>query len=269
MDPLPSESVQAPDATRFDRLAATYDQIVPFFGAVGEQLVEWVGVRPGQRILDLGAGRGAITLAVCRRLGPATDVVAGDVSTEMLAHLRAVRLSHVHVRFLDATAIDEPDDAFDTIFSAFVLHFLAARARALGEVARVLRAGGTFAMSVPGPERSEGWRCLYLQIVDEYRRRAQLPPRETVPVERWADLASAAGLRVAERVTVQIALPLESLDQHWRWLTAHSHRGLYDALDEPGRREFQERVLQSFGDEHPSGGMSLITDVDFYKMQAR
>jgi trans-aconitate methyltransferase len=258
----------APDSERFDRLAPTYDQIVPFFGTVGEWLVAWVGVRPGQRILDLGAGRGAVTRAICRRLGPAADVVAGDVSTEMLAHLRAARLCHVIVKYLDATAIDEPDDAFDTVFSAFVLHFLAARAEALGEVARVLRPGGTFAMSVPGPKRADGWWEAYAGIVDEYRRRAQLPPRDTVPVERWADLASTAGLRVVERTTVKIELPLESPEQHWQWLLAHSHRGLYDALDEPGREELHERVLQSLGDEHPSHGTSLITDADFYKMVA-
>lgn len=258
----------APDAERFDRLAPTYDQTVPFFAAAGRRLVEWAGVSPHQRILDLGAGRGAVTFAICRSLGTAADVVAGDVSTEMLAHLRAARLSHVAVKYLDATAIDEPDDAFDAVFSAFVLHFLAARAKALGEVARVLRPGGTFAMSIPGSERVDGWWGEYAQIVDEYRRRAQLPLRETVPVEGWADLASAAGLQVIERTTVEIALPLESPEQHWQWLLAHSHRGVYDALDEPGRKELHERVLHSLSDEHPSGGMSLITDADFYKMVA-
>lgn len=263
-----TERVQAPDAMRFDRLAATYDEIVPFFGVVGEQLVEWAGVRPGQRILDLGTGRGAVTFAICRKLGPAADVVAGDVSTEMLAHLRAARLSHVAIKYLDATAIDEPDDAFDAVFSAFVLHFLAARAEALREVARVLRPGGMFAMSVPGSEHPDPWWRTYALIVDEYRRRTQLPPRETVPMEGWADLASAAGLRVIERTTMEFSLPLESPEQHWQWLLQHSHRGLYDALDEPERRELHERVLQSLGDEHPSRGMSLITDADFYKMVA-
>ncbi len=256
----------APDAERFDRLALTYDQTVPFFAAAGGRLVEWAGVSPGQRVLDLGAGRGAVTLAICRRLGSAAEVVAGDVSTEMLAQLRAARLSHVDVKYLDATAIDEPDDAFDVVFSAFVLHFLTARAEALGEVARVLRTGGTFAMSVPALERLEGWWARYMDIVAEYRRRTEIPAREPVRAERWADLASAAGLRVTERATVEISLPLESPEQHWQWLLAHAHRGLYDALDEPGRRGLHERVLQSLVDEHPCGGTSLIVDTDFYKM---
>ncbi len=256
----------APDAERFDRLAVTYDQTVPFFAAAGSRLVEWAGVRPGQRVLDLGTGRGAVTLAICRRLGADADVVAGDVSTEMLAQLRAARLSHVDVKYLDATAIDEPDDAFDVVFSAFVLHFLAARAEVLGEVARVLRTGGIFAMSVPALERPDGWWATYMDIVGEFRRRTEIPAREPVPAERWEDLASAAGLRVTERETVEISLPLESPEQHWQWLLTHAHRGLYDALDEPGRRCFHDRVLQSLVDEHPSGGMSLIVDADFYKM---
>lgn len=258
----------APDAERFDRLAPSYDQTVPFFAAAGGRLVEWAGVSPGQRVLDLGAGRGAVTLAICRSLGNAADVVAGDVSTEMLAHLRAAQLSHVTVKYLDATAIDEPDDAFDAVFSAFVLHFLAARAKALREVARVLRLGGTFAMSIPRTDRVDGWWAQYAQMVDEFRARTQLPPRDAVPVEGWVDLASAAGLRVVDRTTVEIELPVESPEQHWQWLLAHSLRGLYDALDEPGRRELRERVLHGLSDKHPSRGMTLISDAEFYKMVA-
>ena len=51
----------APDAKRFDVLAPSYDQVVPFFGLLGERLVQWTGPTPGQRVLDLGAGRGAVT----------------------------------------------------------------------------------------------------------------------------------------------------------------------------------------------------------------
>jgi hypothetical protein len=111
-----------------------------------------------------------------------------------------------------------------------------------------------------GPERVGGWWGAYAQIVDEYRRRIHLPLRETVPVEGWADLASDAGLRLIERTTVEIELPLESPEQHWQWLLAHSLRGLYDAVDEPGRGELHERALRPVSDDHPPGGASLVTD---------
>ncbi|MGH9091828.1 MAG: class I SAM-dependent methyltransferase, partial [Acidimicrobiales bacterium] len=165
----------APDAKRFDLLAPIYDQVVPFFGLLGERLVEWTCPTPGQRVLDLGAGRGAVTSALSSRMGPAADIVAGDVSMEMLSQFGALDLRGVTLKYLDATAIDEPDSSFDVVFSAFVLHFLAERARALGEIVRILRPTGTFAMSVPGPDDKEGWWAAYGQIVDEFRECAQFP----------------------------------------------------------------------------------------------
>ena len=159
----------APDAERFDRLAPTYDQAVPFFAETGRSLVEWVGIAPGLRVLDLGSGRGAVSIALAEAVGMDVEIVAGDVSEQMLSRLHALRLPRVDVKYIDATAIDEPDGSFDLVFCAFLLHFLAGRAQALAEVARVLRASGALAMSVPGPGMREGWWAQYNSIVDEFR----------------------------------------------------------------------------------------------------
>jgi SAM-dependent methyltransferase len=256
----------APDAERFDALASIYDQVVPFFGLLGERLVQWTGPTPGQRVLDLGAGRGAVTSALSRWMGPAADIVAGDVSTEMLSLLRALELPGVAVKYVDATAIDEPDGSFDLVCSAFVLHFLADRARALTEVARVLRPTGTFVMSVPGPGHTEGWWVPYGQILDEFRERAQFPKSPPLPRDLWDEMAVTAGLRLVDRATVDVCITLDGPEQHWDWLLAHSHRGFYNALDEQAQDEFRERVLQSLRTEHPTGGTQLLTNADFYRM---
>jgi len=259
-------SMAAPDAERFDALAPIYDQVVPFFGLLGERLVQWAGPAPGQRVLDLGAGRGAVTSALSRWMGPAADIVAGDVSTEMRSQLRALALPGVTVKYLDATGIDEPDGSFDAVFSAFVLHFLADRARALTEVARVLRPTGTFVMSVPGPGDNEGWWVAYGQILDDFRGRAQFPKATPLPRELWDEMAVAAGLRMVDRATVDVCIPLDGPEQHWDWLLAHAHRGLFNALDGQDQEKFRERVLQSLRTEHPTGGTQLLTNADFYRM---
>ena len=256
----------APDAERFDRLAPIYDQAVPFFAETARRLVEWAGVTPGQRVLDLGSGRGAVSIALVEASGIEVEIVAGDVSEQMLSRLRALRLPRVDVKYIDATAIDEPDNSFDLVFCAFVLHFLAGRAQALSEVARVLRAGGVLAMSVPGPGMQEGWWAKYNSVVDQFRSMANLGDRAVVPGGSWDELAAAAGLRVVQRETVPISLPLTGPGQHWEWLLAHSHRSLYDALDEAGRENFSETVLRSLHEEHPSAGYDLLAEADFYRM---
>jgi len=53
----------------FDELASEYDQHVPFFGAFGCGLVTWGGLQPGQRVLDIAAGRGALAGPQASRRG--------------------------------------------------------------------------------------------------------------------------------------------------------------------------------------------------------
>ncbi len=257
----------APDAERFDRLASTYDQAVPFFAQAARRLVEWVGVTPGQRVLDLGSGRGAVSIALAEASGMEVEIVAGDVSAQMLSRLRTLRLPRVEVKYIDATSIDEPDGSFDLVFCAFLLHFLTGRAQALAEVARVLRPGGVLAMSVPGPPacKKGGGRSTTRSLTTF----ALWPTSGTVlssQAARGTNWLLRLALRVVQRETVPISLPLTGPGQHWEWLLAHSHRGLYDALDEAGRENFRETVLRSLQEEHPSAGYDLLAEADFYRM---
>lgn len=47
-------------AALFDLVADEYDQHVPFFTAYARRFVPWLDVRPGDRFLDIGVGRGAV-----------------------------------------------------------------------------------------------------------------------------------------------------------------------------------------------------------------
>jgi len=112
----------------------------------------------------------------------------------------------------------------------------------------------------------EGWWAKYNSVVDHFRSIANLGDRAVVPGGSWDELAAAAGLRVVQRETVPISLPLSGPGQHWEWLLAHSHRGLYDALDEAAREDFHKTVLRSLQEEHPSAGCDLLAEADFYRM---
>lgn len=88
-------------ADLFDRLAEGYDQEVPFFAAMGERLVSWARPAAGARVLDMGAGRGAITRALVDA-GAAAEIVACDISPAMVRRLAALHLPSVRTRVLDA-----------------------------------------------------------------------------------------------------------------------------------------------------------------------
>jgi ubiquinone/menaquinone biosynthesis C-methylase UbiE len=68
----------------FDELATEYDRYLPFFGTFGRCLVTWCGLQPGQRVLDIAAGRGAVAGPAAMAVGPRGEVLAIDNAPRML-----------------------------------------------------------------------------------------------------------------------------------------------------------------------------------------
>src|SRR5580704_3331851 len=76
------------DGTVFDRAASSYGRVGPdFFSDLGTLLVEHANVPAGSRMIDIGAGTGAVSLAASHRLGSSGSVLAVDFAPEMLAQL--------------------------------------------------------------------------------------------------------------------------------------------------------------------------------------
>jgi SAM-dependent methyltransferase len=116
-----------------------------------------LGVRPGDRLLDMGAGGGRHAFEAYRR---GADVIAFDQDAEELAKVRewfgAMRDAgevpegaEADVKEGDALALPFGDGEFDRIIAAEVLEHIPADIQAIGELVRVLRPGGTMAVSVP------------------------------------------------------------------------------------------------------------------------
>ena len=117
-----------------------------------------LGVRPGDRLLDLGCGGGRHAYEAMRRGAHVTALDADDaelkevavlmaaVAGEMAADARSgsgapVNGDALHLPFADAT--------FDRVIAAEVLEHIPADTGAMAELARVLRPGGTMAVTVP------------------------------------------------------------------------------------------------------------------------
>jgi hypothetical protein len=116
-----------------------------------------LGLQPGERMLDLGCGFGRHAFEALRR---GADVVAFDYSHDELVSVNATMGAMHEAREIpegvdgsgvrgDAHRLPFPDDCFDRIIASEVLEHLPDDARALGELARVLRPGGTIAVTIP------------------------------------------------------------------------------------------------------------------------
>lgn len=64
------------NATLFDSVASVYDEAVPFFVTFGRRLVDWARPCAGTAVLDVGAGKGAVTVAVLDALGQNVSLLA-------------------------------------------------------------------------------------------------------------------------------------------------------------------------------------------------
>ncbi len=116
-----------------------------------------LGLRPGDRVLDMGCGAGRHAFEMYRRGG---DVIAFDQDADELSQVRDLFVAmreagevplgaEADVKEGDALALPFADDEFDRVVAAEVLEHIPADLQAIGELARVLRPGGTLAVSVP------------------------------------------------------------------------------------------------------------------------
>ncbi len=122
-----------------DRYAAN----ARFVADLGAPLLELLAPEPGERVLDLGCGDGALTAKLVER---GCRVVAVDASE---AQVRAARQLGLDARTMDGQALGF-DSEFDAVFSNAALHWMKDIRATLAGVARALRPGGRFVAEMGG-----------------------------------------------------------------------------------------------------------------------
>jgi SAM-dependent methyltransferase len=115
------------------------------FAEWAPHLVEAAGVAPGQAVLDVACGTGVVARAAADRMGGRGRVVGTDLNEGMLAVAGRLR-PDIEWRQADAADLPFEDGSFDAVLCQSALMFFPDRVRALGEMARVARAGGTVAV---------------------------------------------------------------------------------------------------------------------------
>jgi enediyne biosynthesis protein CalE5 len=122
---------------------------------VSKRLVEMAGIKPGDRVLDVAAGAGEPALTAARVAGPDGQVIATDISPEMLGHgsERAAAAGIDNIEFLetDASSLDFPPDSFDAALSRWGIIFEPQAEAAAARIRGFLKPGARMAISSWGP----------------------------------------------------------------------------------------------------------------------
>ncbi len=196
--------------------ADSYDR---FMGRFSTQLAapfaDFAGVAPGQRVLDVGCGPGALTSELVGRLGP-DSVAAVDPSESFVA---AARERHPGVRVERASAEQLPfaDGEFDAALAQLVVHFMDDPVAGLREAGRVTRGGGVVAACVWDHGGHRGPLSLFWEAA------GTVDPQVTggeshLPGASEGELGeffATAGLQSVEESVLSVARRYETFDEWW------------------------------------------------------
>jgi ubiquinone/menaquinone biosynthesis C-methylase UbiE len=204
----------------FDETAATYAAVRPGYP---EASVSWL-IPPGaQRVLDLATGTGKLTRQLVDR---GLDVVAVEPSEQMAAELSAY-VPEAQLRIGTAEDIPLPDADVDAVVAGSAFHWFDQH-RAMPEMARVLRSGGSLALIWNQPDD----RCDWVRQLGEITAAAQRR------IDRAKSPADADSFHAAETTEFPHSHRL-SRDSLATLIQTFSY---YLVLDLPGRADLLRRV---------------------------
>jgi ubiquinone/menaquinone biosynthesis C-methylase UbiE len=236
--PTPDE-VKARIAALFDRSSETYDQVgVEYFSAFGRRLVSLAELRPGEHVLDLGSGRGAVTFAAAEAVGPEGSVLGIDLAPGMVSRAAADAagrgLANVSFRVGDAEAPDVPEGSFDAVLAGLVVFFLPDPLAALRRYRALLRPGGRLGLTTfpPQPEDS-GWALVGKAIQRYLPDMARTARPDAGPLASPDALAAAlrdAGFSSSRTSTEPFDTAFRDADHWWQWAWSHGQRAALERV---------------------------------------
>jgi SAM-dependent methyltransferase len=140
-------------------------------------MLDLAQVQVGARVLDVAAGAGGQTFAAARRVGPKGEVLATDISENLVRYLEqdaaAAGLTQVRAAVMDGEDLRVPLGRFDAVICRLGLIYLPDRATALDGMRAALRPGGRLAAIVYSTPEANAFFSVPVSII---RRAAQLPP---------------------------------------------------------------------------------------------
>lgn len=150
----------------WDRAAPFYErywqsQLLP----ATELLLARANLQPGERVLDVACGTGAVTFAAARAVGADGHVLGTDISAKMIAAAEAspyrTGLGQVALDVSGAENLSTDNGAFDVALCGLGLMYVPSPIEALRQMRRSLGPSGRIVVSVWGERRKCGWAELF------------------------------------------------------------------------------------------------------------
>src|SRR4051794_869986 len=234
----------------YDRFMGRYSsRLAPAFA-------DFAGIQAGQRVLDCGAGTGALTAELVERLGP-ESVIAAEPSPRFVDALKR-KFPDVDVQLAPAEDLPLPDGELDAALAQLVISFTTDAPKAVAELKRVVRSGGTVAMCM----WDLGGGMEMLAAIGRARRVVDENPVGDETLTNWqpeamTGLLEAAGLHDVSVGTLDVESDYSGFDELWSALLGGvGPAGAWlMSLDEAGREKMHGALHRELGS--PEGPFTL------------
>ena len=232
----------------YNLAAAGYDKpALKFFPLTASRLIELAHIRGGDNVLDAGTGTGVAAIAAGKRVGRQGKVIGVDIGEEILEQARQ-KLDGTNKQFIsflqgDMECLDFPDDCFDAVLSASTLFFLPVMLSGLKEWQRVLKPGGTVAVSGYGESAFRPLSDLFEARIRSYGV-ALAPVRpfswqRLTESEQYLSLFQQAGFVKIEVYSSQLGYYLNDANEWWDVVWNSGFRGPISQLSPEELTQFK------------------------------
>ncbi|MGW4133095.1 class I SAM-dependent methyltransferase [Amycolatopsis japonica] len=258
-------------ARLFDRTAETYDALgVDFFGTFAGELLDRVALVPGERVLDVGCGRGAVLFPAAERVGAGGSVLGIDLSAEMVERTAKdveARGVNASVSLMDAQEPTLPDAAFDVVLASFVVFFLPDPVAGLRSWHRLLASGGRLGVTTFGADdpRWAAVREVFKPFVPpELAWTLAIRSGLFATLEGFGQAVESAGFTGV--TSVERVYPVKFADPgHWiTWSWSHGQRMFWELIPEDRLDAVRQAVLAELEPlREPDGSVVLAQTVRY------
>ena len=257
----------------WDLCAENYDRcLARAFTPIAQKLVSLVKPSSGQRVLDVATGSGLAALLAARLVGPQGRVVGVDLSETMVAlarnRAREEGVDNADFFAMDAEDLDLPPNSFDAVLCALGLMLLPQPDRALSEMHRVLKLGGSVALAVFGRGSKVALRSLMEPFIP------LMPP----PPQRGPSIFGYGRSEVLEETVAGAGFSDVTTEQCTHLLTFSEAEGAWEMLLSLGRLaqmhsmlpaeaqgELEQQVLRIARERYsnPQGALELPFEITY------